>query len=228
MKKSIVRVVGIVAVVLVGLLPAFQLSADGPQRWYFPVIRLQRDTEVIKALYMGDSKTVGIGDELSLGGYPARINEPAPVFIEVQKRIGVGGSTVRSVLPDMPSYLATVAGTPDVVLMDWGANDVTEPMVEATWKENYLAIVDAVYARWPKARIYIAMPWKHTFDAETATLKKWIIDIVAARPTFCALGIDEAPLFASSWETLMPDGVHPNADGYTLMAQAWRNLILTE
>ncbi len=111
------------------------------------------------------------------------------------------------------------------VLMNWGVNDIASGLpVEATWKANYLAIIDYVHTRFPQAAIYIMRPWRRGFDSECATLHTWIDDIVAARQ-FTAVGPDEAVWLKGSDNGIAETdagGVHYSAVGIPLAAAAWK------
>src|SRR5690349_23024970 len=52
-----------------------------------------------------------------------------------------------------------------------GANDVVATMVEATWKADMTAILDAFLAKWPTASIYIMRPWRQGENTDCNTLR---------------------------------------------------------
>jgi hypothetical protein len=119
------------------------------------------------------------------------------------------------------------------VLMNWGANDMEHALVEATWIAQYGSIVELVHDRFPNAKLFITYPWRLNFDAEAATLHEWIDDVIAAHSSYTFPGVDEAITIKrddnGATTTDYPpngSGVHYNALGADLYAQAMRDAIL--
>ena len=134
---------------------------------------------------------------------------------------GVPGATVASARASITTILAAIPYTSDPhveVLAQWGANDVGALPAEATWKANYLAIIDAVSAKWPQAKVRIAKPWRRGYAPQCNTLAGWIEDIVAARPGVAFVSDDEREWLENGDDgaTRTSDGVHPNAAGLVI------------
>lgn len=128
--------------------------------------------------------------------------------------LGVPGASVASASVDIANILAGAVGKPTAVLCNWGANDMTALPAEATWKADYLTILDAVNAKWPDATVYISYPWRQGSDADAATLHAWIDDIVAVR-AFARVADDEAVWLkgADDGATMTSDGIHYSVAG---------------
>jgi hypothetical protein len=109
----------------------------------------------------------------------------------------------------------------NVFLINLGVNDYQSGLpVEATWKTNYLYIIDALVTAYPNAEIYISKPWMPGFDTSSDTMAGWIDDIVAARPANAKAGDDER-----AWEDesmLIPGSDHNNAAGLVAREAAIR------
>lgn len=140
--------------------------------------------------------------------------------------VGVNGATVATAAASIGSTLAAMpSGGWDTFLLNWGANDVGGPLPsEATWQSDYLAILDAIHAAYPFARVYIMRPWRSGFDANAATLKARIDNIVAARSSFAFVGPDEAVWLkgADNGATMTTDGTHYSTAGKAECAAQWK------
>jgi len=189
----------------------------------------------IKILGVGDSKTVGIGDgDLAAGGgwlgrFPSvqRYSAGYSGFVEAPLKFGRSGKTVANWATLISTHLTYAIGTPDYVCINLGTNDLPLSPVEATWKADYLTIIDALHAKWPLAVIKLMRPWQRGYNAEADTMAGWIDDLVAARPAFVLLGPDERDFLEAGNDgvTYTVEGLHPNALGYDLTAREWINLI---
>lgn len=134
-------------------------------------------------------------------------------------RIAVTGRTVATTQDNVDSELAAAVGTPSSILINLGANDMGSVLNETNWKNDFLYILDALHVKWPNAQVYIARPWRGGTPSTTPdTVAAWIADLVALRPTFTHLGMDERA-FVPSYAA---DTLHPNAAGYVMSANAWR------
>jgi lysophospholipase L1-like esterase len=186
---------------------------------------LQRHTPGtrINALFYGDSKTLNAGP---LAYYAS--SHPNVAIWERPARIAVGGRTVASAKAAVDAELVAAVGTPDVILCNLGANEALAGLPdEATWKANYLYILDAMHTKYPSANIYLMRVWVRDKLAECNTLASWIGDLVAAR-SFVHLGPDERVFLENgdNGTTYTSDGTHPTSpDGYRLEAAQWRSVL---
>jgi hypothetical protein len=145
--------------------------------------------------------------------------------------VGLGGSTVAS---GLAALTTTLAGMPpalyasDVrVLINYGVNDMAAMPSAGTWQANYLAMIDAIHAKWPTARIYLMRPWFRTHDADSDTLAGWIATIIAARATFVFPGPDERIWLKGSDDgaTMTVDGAHYSAAGNVEAVNQWKAIL---
>jgi lysophospholipase L1-like esterase len=195
--------------------PRTTSSAASPQRSFLPY---------------GDSKTVGWGDETKNGGYPpilASLISTSETTWKAAKRIAVGGITVAAMRARIDADLAGRTDSPDIVLFNLGTNDVGvgRPHVDpAVWKAEVLYVLDAMKAKWPKVAVYIARIYRSDQNGDVAALDdKWIPAVVAARPGWVHLGIDERAFLPGPGKLYVrDDGLHPNHAGYVKTAEAWR------
>ena len=143
--------------------------------------------------------------------------------------LGVSGETVASALAVINTKLSVVTPTPDKMtfLLNWGVNDVAGGLpVQATFQNNYIAILDAIIARWPNAIVYLMRPWNNG-GSDFVTLGAWIGNVQAARSAFTFLGPDEKVWLKGAdngvAETI--DGTHYSALGNTLAAKQWQTTL---
>lgn len=157
--------------------------------------------------------------DASLAGPRAVVQSPA--------KNGVSGSTVAIRQGTIDSDLSGLTGTPTHILSNLGANDAASLPAEATWKANYLYILDAMHTKWPGATIYVTRPWRRNYGANCNTLAGWIADIVAARTSFLRLGDDERVWLEGGDDgaTNTSDGTHYSAAG-VLVAATQRQAIM--
>ena len=138
---------------------------------------------------------------------------------------GISGATIANY--DYLTNLGPLSDTNEAIaLINIGINDIESLPAEATWKANYLALLDYVKAKWPNVVVYIARPWRRDYDSECETLATWISDIVALR-AFTNLGIDEAVTVKGSdnGTTNTSDGVHYSAAGTVAITAAWLDVL---
>jgi lysophospholipase L1-like esterase len=188
--------------------------------------------QTIIFLPYGDSKTVGWGDETKQGGYPAILAKLMTTKRSVWKaaaEIAVAGKTVADMKARLPDDLRGRSDTPQIVLFNLGTNDVEvgQPHLDpATWKAEVLYILDTMKAKWPKIQVYIARIWRSDENGDVAQMDDvWIPAIVAARPGWVHLGMDERKFLPGAGKRYVSDGLHPNHAGYEKTAQAWKVIL---
>lgn len=172
----------------------------------------------------GDSKTLGWSDETHQGGYRsvlAAIASSRTMGWRALPCLARGGWDVTSmaywVNSDLVGY---TGGTPDAVLINLGTN-LTEK-TQLAWVTPMLRIVDAMHGKWPNAQIFIAQVYRGPDPTEVIN-DVWIPAVVAARPDFVHLGIDERTFLPG--EGLMSDTYHPNRAGYVRTAEEWNAVL---
>lgn len=128
-------------------------------------------------------------------------------------------SNIAGVLALYPAQQASVD-----IGIGLGVNDIYYSMPDETaWKTNYLSIIDAITAKWPSARVFLAYPWAQGKGTESATAHGWIDDIIAARPGVAFAGPDEAVWIEGGDDgaTNTTDGIHLSATGQTAAEAVW-------
>lgn len=130
--------------------------------------------------------------------------------------VAQSGATVEIMAGAIAEKLAAVTtGSADHIFCNLGVNDVIAGLpAEATWKANYLTILDAMHSKWPNATMYITKPWTRGEATDCDTLAGWIDAIVAARD-FAAAGDDERVWLegGDNGVTMTTDGIHYSAAG---------------
>jgi lysophospholipase L1-like esterase len=184
----------------------------------------------------GDSKTVGTGDDAIYGtlgtGYPWMVCEATEASrgagcFERPSRTAAGGRTTAAARAAVDAELATKDGTPDYILYNLGANDVTALPAQATWETNTAYILDAMHTKWPNAHIYLMRVWVRGEAADCNTLATWQDNVLATRSAWAHAGPDER-IFLENGDngvTYTTDGIHPNHAGYVLTAAQWKAVI---
>lgn len=173
---------------------------------------------------IGDSKTANTVNwvEWLIAGSPRIVCRPI--------RYAGGGWNTQEVRDGIDAALAARSDTPEIVLVNLGANDVNGGDPGATWKTNTAYIVDACRAKWPAVVVYLAKIWKRNTGLQAAgiaAINGYIDQLVAERGGWLRVGVNEA-LFLEGGDdgvTYTSDGTHPNAAGCALEAAAWRTVL---
>ncbi len=140
--------------------------------------------------------------------------------------LGASGSTSITWQAAIDGELAERHGQVDAVLYNMGVNDASGGTSEATFKTNTLYILDAMHAKYPDAKIYMARVWKRSTEAACASVNTWINTLIAQRP-FTYAGPDETVWAKGSDNgvTMTSDGLHYNAAGLIENAAQWARVI---
>lgn len=172
-------------------------------------------------LFVGDSKSAG---DTWLSFLPQLLNETGNYnYQSVTTATGIPGATVASAKATVISAIAAATRDAHVCTINYGASDVASLPVEATWKADMQAVVDAVRAKWAGCRVFIARPWRRDYGDECDTLAGWIDDIVATYASGVYVGIDERVWLEGGDDgaTMTVDGIHYSVAGQTAGAAAW-------
>lgn len=149
-------------------------------------------------------------------------SSPGRVWKDIM--LGTSGSTTVTWQAAIDASLATAYGTPGYILFNLGVNDATGGTGEATFKADYLYILDAFHAKWPNAKIYCAHFWKRSNDAVCTTYNGYVDYCIGQRSSFCFAGLDEPTTLKGSdnGNTNTTDGLHYSTAGCTAVAAAWQ------
>ncbi len=185
--------------------------------------------EVTKVACVGDSITFGAAiKDRAANCYPAQLGRMLGGDFEV-RNFGNSGSTMLR-KGDKPywqqrEYRAALDFAPDIVVIKLGTND-TKPQ---NWSEHgeefaadYRAMIDTFRALPSKPTVYVCLPipvfrdrWGITEDVTTREV------IPAVRGVAKGAGCPLIDLYAAmeGKGALVPDGVHPNGEGATILAE---------
>ncbi|MCE9546050.1 MAG: sialate O-acetylesterase [Planctomycetia bacterium] len=191
--------------------------------------------EKIRVACVGDSITKGAGAGNG-ESYPAQLGVLLGAKYDV-RNFGVNGATLLK-SGDSPYWRrkelkAALGFQPNIVIIKLGTND-SKPL---NWKhkDQYAADMKAMigqFAALPsKPKIFLGRPTvvaRDNFGIQAAVVKGeiWpLLDQVARDEKLTV--IDFATPLADR-PALLPDGVHPNAEGYKKLAAAARDALLAE
>lgn len=145
---------------------------------------------------------------------------------DIYPRPAYNGQTLAQLVAHLSADIAALnEGTPTYWLLNVGANDVVSLPAEATWKANLRTYLQTVHTALPDCLIYIMQVWRRNEAADCDTLDGWIVDVVAEAEflSYAFVGPDERVFLEGGDDgvTNTSDGIHPNAAGAILTAQAW-------
>lgn len=198
-------------------------------------IMQQENTRIYKVYCMGDSITYGSGveeEERETCCYPAVLEQLLGTHYEVIN-YGVSGRT----LLDIPEksyrdtgYVDSVKmQQPDILIIMLGTNDSRAERWDApAYKEEYLALVKELQTIESRPDIYIMTP-PEAFPVENGEIIYGVSnDIIhdeirsIVREVAVETGANMIDLYAvtENHPEYFADGLHPNKEGYAIVAQA--------
>ena len=185
----------------------------------------------IKVACIGNSVTYGYTHKNpATTSYPTRLQEMLGNDYEV-RNFGHSGATLLSKghrpYINLPEYKAALEFAPDIAVIHLGLND-TDPRNWPNYRDefysDYTAIIDTLRSINPKVEIYVCkmspiFHWHHRFKSGT---RDWYWQIQELIPTIAAY--DQAEVIDLSRHLysrpdLMPDALHPNEEGATILAK---------
>jgi len=207
---------------LAGMLATSLFAADP-----LPPIKPADFKEPIKVACVGDSITKGAGAGPGKA-YPSQLQ----ALLGDKWKVGNFGVSGRTLLKkgDHPywsekAYQDALAMVPDVVIIMLGTND-TKPQnwkFESEFVADYTELVKSFQALPSKPRVYVCrpcpVPEPGNFGINEKNLQEWIkrIDAMAKDMN---LGVIDMHKALEDKPKLLPDRVHPNAEGAGEMAAA--------
>lgn len=139
---------------------------------------------------------------------------------------GTGGIRADEILLELDFSLPYA--TPDIILIHIGTNDISQEQNVSSTLDDIEDILDKIYAFDSGIKILLAsiIPRTGSKASLTQDLNDGIKALVPAKKSegleVFYVPINEAFLAQNNWETLyMDDAVHPNNDGYHVLAEEW-------
>lgn len=191
---------------------------------------------------IGSSTTEGAGSSNnSLYSYPAQLQKRLGGGYQVLN-YGVSGTTVASGVGtyeyvSTDRYRSSLTSSPDMVLMFVGSNDAvysnwnrTDIDFPALFRECYVNLMQEYMNLDTHPVVVVCYPYRtfgHTEGRDDLVPNAVIpmLDEIAAEYDCPVLDLYTPTSFGSEWSALMPDGLHPNDDGYTIVAAAAEEFI---
>lgn len=152
---------------------------------------------------------------------------------EPTARIAVSGTTVALRRASIDADLAMRdSPAPDYILIDLGVNDMGTdlwpmPASQAkqdTWVANYQYLIDALHTKYPSARIGLMRVWRRGYTDSNNLVDDTLLPLVIAGRSWAFLGPDCRVVIENGDDgvTYTSDGIHYNAAGQVIIAQAWK------
>lgn len=183
----------------------------------------------LRVACIGNSITEGYGIPMaSQNGYPAVLQSILGNGYLV-KNFGVSSRTMlnKGDYPYMkePAFRDALDFCPDVAIVKLGTND-SKP---ENWRygselaADMQTLIDSLKALPSKPKIFLTTPipaFKSTWNISDSVITTGIIPVIRklAKKNKCMV-IDLHTLFAADGDKMLPDGIHPNAEGARKMAE---------
>ena len=195
----------------------------------------------IRLACVGDSITWGFGISNRMeNSYPAQLAAMLGTNWEV-RNFGVNGTTVLH-QGDVPyvkqeTYTQALAFRPDIVVIDFGANDSKHPgngsldsqnavnnwQYKTNFARDYGQLIAAFRRANPRANIFICLPtpdYPGRWGIIDETIRVEMIPMIRRIARQSHVGLIDLYKPLSGCKELFPDTVHPDAAGAKLMAAA--------
>jgi lysophospholipase L1-like esterase len=180
-----------------------------------------------KIACVGDSITQGVGAP-GAESYPAQLGRLLGNAFEV-RNFGNSGSTMLrngdKPYEKQPQYQAMLEMKADVYVIKLGTND-TKPhnwVKREEFKPSANALVDAIRGANPAAKIFVCLPvpaFPANFGITDEVIRTGVIPQLKEVAEEKKLGVIDLYRVLQGRGDLVPDKVHPNAAGYTLISEA--------
>lgn len=183
------------------------------------------DGEALRIVFLGTSLTEGLGLERpGVEAWPARISEladSAGLAVEIVNA-GLGGETSAGLLRRLDWVMQ---GSPDIVVVETGANDGLRGLPIAQLEENLDDILGRLRTGYPDVRVAVVqMEAPPNMGADYTDAFHSVYGRVAAEHGFLLLPFLLESV-AGQAELNQADGIHPTAEGHRIMARdVWPTL----
>lgn len=177
---------------------------------------------------VGDSNTFGAGALLAypFQSYPAQLQRLLGDDHQVIN-FGFSGRTLLAGA-DQPytaegMYAQSLAAAPDVVLIMLGTNDAKTQNWDAEAYASELAAFVRGYQDLPsEPRVYLLTPpaaFANAFTIDPRTVADEVVPIVVATAEATGAGLIDVFAATAGRRDLIPDGIHPDAEGLGIVAR---------
>ena len=206
----------VVVLGLCQLVMACSPAAEAPRTQASPAAEATFDGPLVVAF--GDSLFAGYGLEPSQGFAPAL--ERALAAQGVKARVvnaGVSGDTTAAGLARLGFTLDGLPRKPDLVIVGLGANDMLRGLSPAQTRANLRAMVDELNRRGVRVALTTMMAAPNLGEDYARAFNPIYADLARSG------GASLYPFFldgvAGQPDKLLPDGMHPNAQGVEIIAK---------
>lgn len=183
----------------------------------------------VKVACVGDSITQGVGASGDKS-YPKQLGVLLGDGYEVGN-FGNSGSTMLRT-GDKPyhlqsQYQAMLAMKADIYVIKLGTND-TKPhnwVKRSEFKPSAIALVDAIRAVNADAKIFVCLPvpaFPDNFGITDQVIRTGVIPLLREVATEKGLGVIDLYKALEGHGEMVPDRVHPNAEGYRVISETVR------
>lgn len=185
--------------------------------------------DTIRVACIGDSITFGSGiSNREKNSYPAQLGVMLGKEYDV-RNFGVSGATLLN-QGDLPytkqnAYKAALKFEPNIVIIKLGTND-SKPQ---NWKKkdqyvaDYVSLIESFQQLPSMPKVYLCYPvpvFEDHWGITENVVKAEVVPLVKEVSEKTKLPVIDLYAALSDQAKCFPDGVHPNADGAKLMAEA--------
>lgn len=210
---------------------AFFLLASG--------ISVAEEPVPVKVACIGDSITAGHGvEKRNQNCYPAQLQKLLGAKYQV-RNFGVSGAAIQkhALRPywNLKEFKTAQEWQPDIIVIKLGTNDACQDngnwKGKATFKTDYLAFLKVLKSLESKPAIYLCTP-APAFPGDRGRREVVLKPIIL--PTMLEIAKEENLKLIDVFNVLidkpklLPDNVHPNAEGAGLIAEAIAKVITTK
>ena len=195
------------------------------------VSAVAQDKKNVKVACIGNSATYGFGHANPVAtSYPSQLQQLLGDGYEV-RNFGHSGATLLSKghrpYIKLPEYAAALEFAPDIAVIHLGLND-TDPRNWPNYRDeffgDYMAIIDTLKKINPSVDVYVCrmtpiFHWHRRFKSGTRDWYWQIQDEISAIARYAGCEVIELNRYLYSRPNLMPDALHPNAEGAAIIAR---------
>ncbi|MDQ5972771.1 MAG: hypothetical protein QG553_930 [Patescibacteria group bacterium] len=186
-------------------------------------------------LVLGDSSAISQGSDYSQGVAVGTTDHLAQKYKVTMTNLAVSGARTKDVLQ---SQLPQFEGSPDIVLLLIGSNDVTHFTSKASIEKSLRAIISEIKYKNCKVKIVVTgsaqmgavprlpQPARWLVGARTTSVNKLFKQVSdQEKLTFAALAEKTGDTFRGNLKLFAPDKFHANGEGYAVWTPVFNDSI---